>query len=162
MILAVDGFNLIYKIPELEEYMYAGKLESAMKGLISILSTYRSNSHKKGEIHIFFDGKRRRGDETYEETVSGVRCYYSHDLSADYLIEQFLIQHKAPGEVWCISSDKRIRESARKSKAHSKTSEEFAEDLKKDQSNEGPEKPVGSMSKKEVNYWLNLFSKRDQ
>lgn len=162
MILAIDGFNLIYKIPELEEHMYAGKLESAMKGLIRVMAAYRSDSHKKGEIHIFFDGKRRQGDETHEETVSGIRCYYSHDLSADYLIEQFLIQHKSPGEVWCISSDKRVRESARKSKAHSKTSEEFASDIQKEKSKPGPEKPSGTLSKKEINYWLDMFKKRPE
>lgn len=57
MILLIDGFNLIYKFPELEALMYESKLNLAREGLLKILNQYKV---KRGNtvMHVFFDGKK--------------------------------------------------------------------------------------------------------
>ena len=57
MILLPDGFNLIYKFPELEGLMYESKLNLAREGLLKILNQYKIKT-RNTVIHVFFDGKR--------------------------------------------------------------------------------------------------------
>lgn len=52
----IDGFNLIYKIPHLEELMYRNELNEARRGLIELLNQYQHI--KKAEIKVIFDGKK--------------------------------------------------------------------------------------------------------
>ena len=37
MIYLVDGFNVIYKMPEIDEMMHRGRLEPAMRGLLQAI-----------------------------------------------------------------------------------------------------------------------------
>lgn len=163
MILVIDGFNLIYKFHELESYMFNNELEKAMIGLIEYLSYLSSKMKKKPTIYVFFDGKKRMGDDTYQEVVKGIHCYYSHDTSADSLIEEF-IKNKRFNNVSgirVISSDKKIQSFTKKYKYEYQASEDFylwykeitQEDIKE---MEKPEK----LSKKEVEYWLDVFKNR--
>lgn len=59
MHLVVDGFNLIYKFPELEAFMYSDRLREARVGLLRILEAY-SSKIKNPNIHVFFDGKKEK------------------------------------------------------------------------------------------------------
>jgi predicted RNA-binding protein with PIN domain len=59
--LLIDGFNLIYKFPELEEKMARRDLPAAMSGLLAILCDYRRDSGRT--VRVVFDGKKREGDD---------------------------------------------------------------------------------------------------
>ena len=83
----IDGFNLIYKFPHLEEMMYRNELNRARKGLIDILK--RFEHIKKAEIRVVFDGKKNQGDNTEQEHSGKIKIYYSLDYSADHLIKEF-------------------------------------------------------------------------
>ncbi|MCB1166379.1 MAG: NYN domain-containing protein [Leptospiraceae bacterium] len=164
MILVIDAFNAIYKFDDLEEHMHRGQLESAIQGFIKRMAALQKAWNKPLEIHIFFDGKKRQGDDTDRESVGSLRCYYSHEQSADYQIKQFLIACRSPGEVRTISSDKQVQHFAKKSRAHVQSSEEFAkwvqEVLSRPTKNPEKIKEDPSMSPRDLAYWMDMFKKR--
>ena len=110
---------------------------------------------------MFFDGKKRQGDERTRELVSEIRVYYSHDRSADHLIKQFINKAPSPGEIWVVSSDKDIRRHAKKHRCHGETSEEFAKrirDALAPKAVEEPEKDEDPrLSRNEISFWENMF-----
>lgn len=162
MILAVDGFNLIYKFPDLEELMVRGQLESAMQGLVALLVRMRKK-YPSYEVHIFFDGRRSRGDETFRDFINGIHCYYSIDESADYLIREFVESKMGRMQIRVVSSDKQVRQAAKGHGCEVQSSEEFREWYAKITAvlkSEEPEKPTGGLSEKEVSDWMKVFRGR--
>ena len=87
MIILIDGFNLIYKFPELESLMYESKLNLAREGLLKILNQYKI---KRGNtvIHVFFDGKKDLGSEVRHDEYGGIKIYFSHDVTAEIQIHR--------------------------------------------------------------------------
>lgn len=163
MNLLIDAFNLLYKIDGLDEYMFRGDLAAAMAGLKKVLGDYKKKSHHKGEIHVFFDGKRKNGDPTKRLKEGNLNLYYSHDLTADHLIMEFIKRNPTLGNLCVVSTDKEIRNFAHKHKCKRYTSEEFSEILtKKPESKEESLTPQkqGDMSSTELEYWKDMFSKR--
>ncbi len=163
MILVIDGFNLIYKFHELESFMFNNELEKAMEGLIEYLTQLLKRLKKRHMIYVFFDGKKFRGDNTYQEVINGIHCYYSHESSADVLIEEF-IKNKRLNNVSgirVISSDKKIQNFTKKYKYEYQSSEDFYLWFKEvtQEVQEVQEKPE-TISKKEMDYWLSIFKKR--
>ncbi|MFN3604057.1 MAG: NYN domain-containing protein [Leptonema sp. (in: bacteria)] len=162
MIFVIDGFNLIYKFKELEELMIENQLENAIERLIHYLIQLK-RKRSNLEFHVFFDGKKRKGDSTYQEEIQNIMCYYSHDISADALIEDFIQNKKAKHytNICVVSSDKRIKSFTKQMKYDYKTSEEFylfykemmATNTKKE------EKPEIT-SKEEIDEWLRIFKNR--
>jgi predicted RNA-binding protein with PIN domain len=55
MAYLIDGFNLIYKFPDLEELMIASRLDEARIGLLQKLKRYAAISKKA--MGVVFDGK---------------------------------------------------------------------------------------------------------
>ncbi|MDH5654315.1 MAG: NYN domain-containing protein [Spirochaetia bacterium] len=162
MILLVDAFNLIYKFPDLEEKMYRGDLTEARRGLLDLLMRYKKSWKKKIELHVFFDGKKKHGDETRKETVSGMETYFSIDLSADHLIKEFIKRNPSPGNLTVITSDKDILFFAKKFKCPFHTSEEFSktvQDLLSSQTeiNVSDDKPEDT---EDVSFWMDMFKNR--
>lgn len=163
MVLVIDAFNAIYKFEDLEEHMHRGQLESAMVGFTQKMAALKNAWKKPLEIHIFFDGKKKKGDETDREMVAGLRCYYSHDQSADHQIKQFLIACPSPGEVRTVSSDKQVQHFAKKSRSHVQSSEDFAkwveEVLARPTHDPEAKKEDPSMTARDMAYWMEMFKK---
>lgn len=157
----IDGFNLIYKFPELEEYMYKGKLVDAMSGLLNILQDYQSITKKK--IKVVFDGKKKEGVDLHFEKVGKLDVYYSLDYSADYLIMQFIKKDPRPKMTLVVSSDKEILFYVNRFRTPTLKSEEFAELVKNTLSpkveNITPEEKDQNvnLSADEVSFWEKLF-----
>lgn len=162
MIFVIDGFNLIYKFTELENFMNDNQLELAMSGLIEKIIKLK-NIKKNYEFHIFFDGKKRKGDNTYQEEVHGIYCYYSHEIKADNLIEDFIQTKKAKNftNICVVSSDKKIKNTTKSLRYEYKSSEDFYEMYNQivNPKKEHKEKP-DFITKEEVNDWLNIFKNR--
>jgi len=167
MPLLIDGFNLIYKFPELEALMYSGRLNAARAGLLVKLKEYQKI--KKTSIRVVFDGKKDKAVETTSEKVGKIDVYYSLDYSADYLIKQFIKKDLNPKMTTVITSDKDIIFYINRFGAKNITSEKFAEivnsafaeileeeELQKITS----EKENPSVSEDEISYWQKLFRKK--
>ncbi|MCR9142514.1 MAG: NYN domain-containing protein [bacterium] len=194
MIVLVDAFNLIYKFPELEECMARGELESAMDGLLARLQKTKAayaNPPKRGPgrssgvpvkkkggrrdreliLHVFFDGKRKRGDESKRLKFAGMDLYYSHDMSADHLIMEFIKRDATPGDLLVVSTDKKIQDFARIHRCRRQSSEEFAEwmnalthagDAHDGHGDSDAESPGSDLSPDEVAYWEDMFREGDR
>lgn len=164
MILAIDGFNLIYKFNDLEDAMHRGDLEAAMNGLLTKLAAMHQATGKKHSVYVFFDGKRRRGDETRQLELNGLQIAWSHDLSADYLIQEFVRQAKMPADVKVVSSDRKLRDAVRRWKAQLQSSEEFAAwlsgVLEGNAARPAEEKPDATLSPSELSFWQEMFTRK--
>lgn len=163
MAILIDGFNLIYKFPDLEELMYRDKLTEARKGLLEKLKEYQALT--KTKIRVVFDGKKDISLEIKREKVKGIDVYYSLDYSADFLIKQFIKKDINPRMTTVVSSDKDIIDYVSRFKARVKTSEEFQTQI--DETINGPadsaepekdENPV--LSDEEISFWEKQFSKK--
>ncbi|TGM99084.1 NYN domain-containing protein [Leptospira yasudae] len=161
--VAIDGFNLIYKFPDLEECMYQNRLSKARQGLLELLESY-SKKKKKQTFHVFFDGKKEVGSEVYQENFGKLNVYFSRERKADDVIKEFVRTNVRPSEIQVVSSDKEIFFHAKKWGAHPITSEEFASLVLAEIS---PPKIVADseefkdkkLNSEEVEYWKNLFRK---
>jgi len=164
MPLLIDGFNLIYKFPELEKNMYRGKLKEARLGLIEILFDY--NKIKKTKIGIVFDGKRDLSDKTKQEQIKGMQIYYSHDFSADHLIREFVKKDPNPRMITVVTSDRELTFRLNPFKPEIIKSEDFAELILKKLKEHSlpPAKPEKEddpfLSQEEIGFWEKMFKKR--
>ncbi|MCB1309751.1 MAG: NYN domain-containing protein [Leptospiraceae bacterium] len=164
MILVIDAFNAIYKFPELEELMYRGELERAIRGLVGLLARVRKHWKKELNLYVFFDGKRKQGDETRQVRENNMELYFSHDLSADYLIMEFIKNYRTPADLKIISSDKQIQDFARRHKCQRQTAEEFAAWVQSvihpPGEDPGEKEEVSTMDADELAYWQSMFTRR--
>jgi predicted RNA-binding protein with PIN domain len=161
--ILIDGFNLIYKFPALEELMHAGKLSEARKALIEILKEY--NAIKPADIRIVFDGKRNQGDRLHQESIGAFTVYYSHDFSADHIIKEFVKHSLNPRMMKIVTSDNDIIAYVARFHAAVIKSEDFAEQIKsaiaKNISEKIPEKDSNPiLSQEELLYWEEMFKQK--
>jgi len=159
----IDGFNLIYKFPHLEEMMYANELSQAQKGLIDILKKYEHI--KKAEIRVVFDGKRKQGDNTGQEHVGKILVYYSHDYSADHLIKQFTKTNLNPRMTTVVTSDREIIFYVNRFRSPVIKSEDFARIVNREIEEYNykytPEKEDNpELSEDEISFWEKMFTKK--
>ncbi|EMF81414.1 YacP-like NYN domain protein [Leptospira weilii serovar Topaz str. LT2116] len=159
--VAIDGFNLIYKFPDLEECMVRNRLLEARQGLLELIELY--SQKKKGQtFHIFFDGKKEVGSEIFQETFGKLNVYFSHNRKADDVIKEFVRTNIRPFEIEVVSSDKEIFFHAKKWGANPITSENFATTViakiasSKLDAEEFRDRILNS---DEVEHWKNLFRK---
>jgi len=168
MALLIDGFNLIYKFPELESYMYINQLDKARDGLLTILRDYQKI--KKGGITVVFDGKKEPSRNIRSERSGSIDVYYSIDYSADYLIKEFIKKDMNPKMITVVTSDKEIIFFINRFGAKNITSEKFAEAVKsaidaarmeKELEKIDDAKANPSVTDEEITYWQKLFTKKN-
>ncbi|MDY6934854.1 MAG: NYN domain-containing protein [Spirochaetota bacterium] len=162
MSILIDGFNLIYKFPELEELMYNDRLVDARKGLLQKLKEYVkiTGSH----IRVVFDGKKEMGLDIRSERFGTIDVYYSLDYSADFLIKEFVKKDINPRMVTVVTSDKDIISFVTRYRAKVQTSDKFAEyintKIEKHLEAQIPEKEENPiLSEEELLFWEGLFQK---
>jgi len=163
MTYLIDGFNLIYKFPDLEALMYENRLIEARQGLLARLKEYQRITGAR--MRVVFDGKKEKSLELKNEMVGTIDVYYSLEYSADHLIKEFIKKDGSPRATTVVTSDKDILFFVNRFKAKVKTSEEFAshinETIQKWIESQTPEKeddPV--LSRDEISYWERLFKKK--
>ena len=161
MAILIDGFNLIYKFPDLEEMMYKGQLSNARKGLLDRLKEYQKI--KKPIIRVVFDGKKEPSHSIRTEKIGTIDVYYSQDYSADFLIKEFIKKDPNPKMSTVVTSDKDIIFYINRFRAKSITSEKFAEIIKKtiesfyeEITPEKEEDPL--VTEEEISFWEKMFT----
>lgn len=123
MAFLIDGFNLIYKFPQLEELMYQDRLVDARVGLLNKLKEYQKIAHPR--IRVIFDGRKDISLEIKREKVGSIDVYYSLDYSADFLIKEFIKNDLNPRMTTVVTSDNDIIQYVSRFRARVKKSEEF-------------------------------------
>lgn len=160
MAYLIDGFNLLYKIPECEALMLQNRLEDARNRLLSIIKEYEKIARKK--IRIVFDGKKQQLLDIKSESFGSIDIYYSLDYSADFLIKEFIKKDINPRMTTVVTSDNGIISFVQKFGVRLMKSEDFAEKMvktiddyyeeKKQEKDDDPK-----ISREEVHYWENIF-----
>ncbi|HOP64311.1 MAG TPA: NYN domain-containing protein [Spirochaetota bacterium] len=167
MSLLIDGFNLIYKFPELEAFMCYGQLNKARDGLLEILRDYQKI--RKGGITVVFDGKKEPSIEIRSEKIGTIDVYYSLDYSADFIIKQFIKKDLNPKMITVITSDKDIIFYINRFGAKNITSEKFADIVnhsfessitEEEERKEELEKINPEITDEEISYWQKIFTKK--
>jgi predicted RNA-binding protein with PIN domain len=160
MQILIDGFNLIYKFPDLEEMMYQGRLPEARNGLLDRLKEYQKI--KKYHIRVVFDGKKKPSDNIRREKIGTIDVYYSMDYSADFLIKEFIKKDLNPRMTTVVTSDKDIIFFVNRFRAKVMQSEKFSdlvtETIEESRMEKVPEKednPV--LSDEEISFWEKIF-----
>ncbi len=163
MIYVIDGFNLIYKFPELEEMMYNSKLDSAREGLLQVLDKFMVKK-KNQTIYVFFDGKKGTGNPIIEDSFGKMKIHFSHDYTADFYIKQFIKTNYNPSHLTVVSSDNDLIGFCKRYSAKSQKSEDFAkyvESIFREPEKDVDEKEIDvKLSESELEYWKKLFSKK--
>ena len=154
----VDGNNLIYKFPHLEQFMYGESMENARSGLVQLLAEFAEKS-RKDEIILFFDGWKDKQSAVDTETIGKIRIYYSCRHKADDLIKDYIKMSATLSDLCVTTSDKDILFFAKRFKIQSYTSEAFAKfilDLLSSEEADAEEAAIEEI-KKDSGFWQKLF-----
>jgi len=164
MPLLIDGFNLIYQFPDLEELMRLGKLSEARQGLFHKLRAFQKITGQK-KIYIVLDGKKEESIDIQRENAGrGLEIHYSLYFSADALIREFIKMDPNPKMTTVVTSDRALIDFASSFKMRLKRSEAFAQEvqeiLKKRPDEPTSEKEIDPVvNSNEIAYWEKIFKK---
>lgn len=115
----VDGNNLMHALAS------AGCVVER-QGLCQLLSRLLPED---GEIHVAFDGAQPPAASEREMLRTGIAVNFSGRRPADDLICAQISEHSAPRRLTVVSTDRRIRQAARRRRCRSIDSETFARHL---------------------------------
>ena len=112
MILLVDGYNVVHRVPELEKSLDGG-LQNARNRLALQVSNW-SRAHPGVECVIVFDGEYQ-GSGSREERIAGIRCIFSmraHGGDAELI--RFVRDHKGrKSDITVVSDDNNVGNNCR-------------------------------------------------
>ena len=151
----VDGYNLLHFIQKASEDF--GAISDVQ--FCRIISEYLRQISEKGEV--IFDGTGPR-DKTGFDNISNLEVFFSGLRSdADTVIEDKIKASTAPRRLTIVSSDRRLRDAARKRRATSVKSQVFWDDVQKQLSRKTKVKePLAKregLSEGETELWLKIF-----
>ena len=157
--IIIDGWNLAWKIPEVAKYI-PDDLPRARQALHARLSGYLQQ--KKIDFRIIYDGKPGIDNNLISDIKIGAE-FTSDPEKADHKIIRQLRREKQPGRWTVITSDRELAGRARNLGAGSVSSEEFIKILEQRKKTDPhiPEKQDPRLSSKELDFWLDQFSKSD-
>ncbi|OHB55370.1 MAG: hypothetical protein A2Y12_11720 [Planctomycetes bacterium GWF2_42_9] len=156
--LIIDGYNLLHAVK--------GLLDSSNDitdvQLCKIIGEYLYRSKGKGSI--IFDGIGPKDKSGFNNLFNLEVVFSGTNREADDVIEKLILQNSAPKNLSVISSDRRIKDAAKKRKANPVDCVDFWLDMlkqlekiqKQKQQAEPKEKYLG-LSNSETEYWLREF-----
>jgi hypothetical protein len=163
MAFLIDGFNLIYKFPELESLMYQHRLDEARAGLLEKLKEFVKLTG--WTVRVVFDGKKQQSLDLRSESVGSIDVYYSLDNSADFLIKEFVKKDLNPRMTTVVTSDNgiifyvnRFRVKLMKSEAFAELLVKTIEESRVEKLPEKEDNPV--LSEEDLKFWENNFRKK--
>ncbi|MDR4506958.1 MAG: NYN domain-containing protein [Candidatus Brocadiaceae bacterium] len=163
MVIIIDGYNLIYSVPELEKYVEVHRIESVRNHVVSLLSKYQEE--KPHTITIVFDG-------TYSDTVlprkqifSGITVIYSKTgVNADTAIKNIVNLCQNPNDVYVVTYDNDIKRHVKKRGCHIINPKTLYKEilglLNKNGTRIPSDEPRGKLdgpSEKDARYWIEVF-----
>jgi len=112
LILLVDGYNVIHRVPELEKSLDGG-LQNSRNRLALQVSNW-SRAHPGVDCVIVFDGEYQ-GSGSREERIAGIRCIFSmraHGGDAELI--RFVRDHKGrKSDITVVSDDNNVGNNCR-------------------------------------------------
>lgn len=128
--LIIDGYNVIYAIPQIEELLDES-LELARQALIRLVSEFKGARRDIEKVYVVFDGKADGFDE--ETTLaSGISAVYTRSgKEADNKIIELIRDSANPGFITVVSNDNFLYNNSRSLGARIMRVEEFQKALKR-------------------------------
>ncbi|MDH4240200.1 MAG: NYN domain-containing protein [Phycisphaerae bacterium] len=153
--IIIDGHNLLHSIVKLHED--SGPISDVQ--LCWILSRYMKTVSENGEI--VFDGTGPR-DKSQFDNIANLEVFFAGlGSDADTVIENKIKASTAPKRLTVVSSDRRLRDSARTRKATAVKSEIFWDNLhkqlKRKKPVKEPEAKRSGLTESETRQWLEFF-----
>jgi len=109
-ITIIDGYNVIYRMPELTAKLEES-LEAARMALAMRMADWK-RSHAGIEVYIVFDGRDSAPPNRSRVKLCGIDCVFTATKeTADERIIGIVRSAKSPSDVTVISSDNCIRNS---------------------------------------------------
>lgn len=147
----IDGNNLIGKISFLKNLQIKDK-QSSREKLVYILELYFIN--KKTSVMLHLDGHPNS-----KISSSKMKIIYSEDLTADEKIKNQISHSKSPRNIIVVTSDSNLAQFAKVCSAAVISSEEFAAECLKNDSNSDEESKIKSMNN--IEEFKKLFGIKD-
>ncbi len=106
MDVIVDGYNVIFKIPELGANTKKCDIEILRNRFLSILEQYKEKRRHK--LIVVFDGQG--SGVSYKSNISGIGVVFPRPgLDADEEIKRMVSKSKRPREIMVVTSDREIK-----------------------------------------------------
>ncbi len=113
-ITIIDGYNVLFQTPLMVADKGRYQYEISRKRLVGFV--FLSMEPSTGSMtEIVFDSKQKRTQSPRVEQFSDrIRVTFaSHVVEADQFIEDLIIHHEQPKSLWVVSSDGKIKSTAR-------------------------------------------------
>lgn len=164
MALLIDGYNLLNATGIVGQGEGLGGFRRSREALIGFLGGAIAESQRPTTT-IVFDAAGAPPGLPQTVTHAQMTVRYATDYpDADTLIEELIEEHSAPRSLLVVSSDHRIQRAARRRRAKFVDSDRWYQQLWESRVEARnlqrlaiPEKPVGTLSAAEVEYWIKEF-----
>jgi len=156
----IDGNNLSFALDEMG-------LTVGREGLCKLLTLLLPEDPK---VHVVFDGPPPPAGHAQQIDSIGIQVSYAHPRSADDLILECINADTAPRRLNVVSSDREIRNAARKRRCPTIISQEFAKKLiaidraarqPDDTSHTEPDEKQHGLNDQQTRQWLDEFGLED-
>lgn len=113
----IDGYNLLHQSPLMQTGEGAAWLRQQRLRLVAWLAAHLSEEERRATM-VVFDAHDPPSDSTRDGVMDGIRVAYAHDVAeADDLIERWIDRHPNPQQLTVVSSDRRLKQAARRRRA---------------------------------------------
>jgi len=162
MLIIIDGYNLIFTVPELERHVKTNNIEPVRDYVISLLSKYKEK--KRCDVLLVFDGNYTEAALPKKQTHAGITVIYSKSgINADTEIKNITSLCQNPKDVSIVTYDNDIKRHVKKCgcpiiepKVMYKEIMEVLNEDKKIKSDE-PEAKRNGPSETDAKYWKDVF-----
>jgi len=162
MLIIIDGYNLIFTVPELERHVKVNNIEPVRDYVISLLSKYKEK--KRCDVLLVFDGNYTEAVLPKKQTYAGITVIYSKSgISADTEIKNITTLCQNPKDVSIVTYDNDIKRHVKKCgcqiiepKVMYKEIMEILNEDKKIKSDE-PDSKRNGPSETDAKYWKDVF-----
>ncbi len=168
----IDGYNVIFAVPALEEALDREDMEAAREALVAALASHKDTSRQ--EFTVVFDGKTQEGEgveheHPQKESRGGVTVIFTKGTTADDEIVRLISASPSPRNICVVTSDNKILRAAKSSGCRTAKPREFYDRVTRPPGRAGKsgKKRAGSRAEPaakyrgvpegEVNYWLRRF-----
>jgi uncharacterized protein len=175
MDIIVDGYNVIFKVPELGYSTEKCDIEILRNRFLAILEQYKEK--RKHKLIVVFDGKGHGNSS--EARAAGIDVVFSRqDLDADEEIKRMVSKSANPRHITVITADRDIEQYVKKYGCKVVEPLAFYRDMKKKverlqstksdgrlftkEEDEEPASKFLGPSKTEAEYWLKVFSGKQE
>ncbi len=175
MLWLIDGYNLMYAAGaldgrEIRRESFQRKRRRFLSDLADALGPERCR-----ETTVVLDASTPPADFPLKTVYQGLNLIFAlGDENADARIEALIAAHSAPKSLTVVSSDRRIRQAARRRRAKSLTADEFLDLLERLQTTRRPDRSAQSpatsglrdrdapLSAEEAAHWAAEFRELDE